>query len=329
VTDLGVKPRACVTGASGFLGSHLVELLVDDGWEVRCLVRKTSNLQWLPAARCRLVFGGLDDVAALKAATQDVGIVFHLAGLTTGLSREDYVRVNVAGTRRLLQCTAEASPSATVLFCSSLAAAGPASHGRPLTESDLPLPIGPYGDSKLMAEHLVSSSGLRHVIVRPPAVYGPRDRDILAVFRLASRGLAPRLGPSDQRLSLVHVRDLAAGMLAAAERGREGQVYYLTDGEIHTWSQITREIASAVNREVRVIPVPRVVGAAVAHATRLAARLSRSRPLLTPERARDLAQPAWICDDARARSDFGYDSRFRLPEGIRQTANWYREQGWL
>ena len=195
---------ALVTGATGFVGSHLVDALVAENWRVRCLVRRSSDLRWIPQQRIELAYGGLDEPAALGNALGGVEVVFHLAGVTSALTRDGYFRVNVDGTRRLVEVVSKHAPGALLVLCSSLAAAGPARTGRPLTEADPPIPIGPYGESKLAAERLVGSSGLRHVIVRPPAVYGPRDRDMLHAFRLAACGWAPRIGPSSQRISLVH-----------------------------------------------------------------------------------------------------------------------------
>lgn len=219
------RGAALVTGASGFVGSHLVDALVEEGWRVRCLVRTTSRLRWLPRARVELAHGALNDPPALRAALEEARVIFHLAGLTSATSPARYAAVNVEGTRALVAAMRERAPGALLVHCSSLAAAGPSLDGRPLSESDPPRPIGPYGESKLAAERLVASSGLDHVIVRPPAVYGPRDADILAVFRLAARGLALRLGPRGQRLSLVHVRDLAHGLIDAAEHGTNRGVF--------------------------------------------------------------------------------------------------------
>ena len=320
---------ALVTGASGFVGSHLVSALAEEQVPVRCLLRASSSRRWLPEDRCQIAFGALDDPRALREALSGVPLVFHLAGITSALSREEYFRVNLGGTRALVEAMREQAPEALLVFCSSLAAAGPAPGGRPLVETDPPHPIGPYGESKLAAERLVAGSGLRHVVVRPPAVYGPRDRDILAVFRLAARGVAPRFGPAEQRLSLVHVRDLAQGLLRAARQGAGRGVFYVSDGEAHSWRAVVGAIASALGRRVRPVRIPLLLAATAAHASRLLSRASGKRPLLTPERVRDLAQADWTCDDSRARAELGYRSHVRLGEGMRETAEWYRANGWL
>lgn len=317
---------ALVTGASGFVGGHLVEALVASGYRVRCLVRPQSDRRWLDGVGVGYAVGTVDDVAAMRHALDGVDVVFHLAALTTAPRESDYDRVNHGGVVRLVE--AIAGRPARIVFCSSLAAGGPAREGRPLTESDPPAPIGPYGESKARAEQVVLAAGMRGVVVRPPAVYGPRERDILSAFRLAARGFAIRTGPRGQRLAMVHVADLVRGLIAAGQSATASGVYYV-NGDNHLWEEIVTAMGVAVGRPSRVIPLPAPVLRGAAHAARAWARLSRTKALLTPERARDLVQTAWICDDSRARRDLGYAPRITLADGMRSTAEWYRSAGWL
>ncbi len=214
------------------------------------------------------------------------------------------------------------------MFCSSLAAAGPARHSRPVNETDDPLPVSAYGSSKLIAERIVEESKLDHLIVRPPVVYGPRDADLLAVFRLAFYGLAFRLAPPGQQLSLIHVQDLARGFVEAVEEEGRG-TYYMSDGMVHTWESVMNSIARAVGKIPRSLPLPAVVAAAIARAEQLRTSLVGGKPLLTQGRIAELSQNAWTCDDTRARLDLNYESVVALPEGMRMTADWYRQNGWL
>jgi dihydroflavonol-4-reductase len=216
---------ALITGASGFIGGHLTEALLADGWRVRCLVRRESNTRWLPADRIQLAYGDVTEPATLADAVRGVDTVFHMAAITSARERVEYARVNAGGTRAVIDAMQAVAPDAMIVYASSQSAAGPSRDGRPITENDPPRPIGPYGDSKLAAEQLVIGSPLRHVIVRPPATYGPRDVDILFAFRLASAGIAVRVSSRGQKLSMVHVRDLVAGMLAAASSPPARGVY--------------------------------------------------------------------------------------------------------
>jgi nucleoside-diphosphate-sugar epimerase len=319
---------ALVTGASGFIGSHLVETLVDRDWRVRCLVRKTSRLKWLPTDDVSFINGAIDSPGEdLDRAVKGVSVVFHLAGLTSATDDALYTAVNAEGTRNVVEAMQRCAPDALLLFCSSLSAGGPA-HGRPVNETDAPAPISAYGRSKLAAEEIVAASGLDYLIVRPPAVYGPRDVDILAAFRMAVRGIALRVAPAGQRLSMIHAEDLARGLACAAEAEGRG-LYYMTDGMIHTYESITEQIARAVGKRVKTIGVPVAVAAMTSRADRLRASLLGTKPLLTPDRVLELSQADWTCDDTRARLDIDYESRITLPDGLRATAEWYRSVGWL
>ncbi len=319
--------RALVTGASGFVGGHLVEALVAAGDEVRCLMRPRSDRQWLPAA-VELTAGSIEDTPSIERAVTGVDVVYHLAAVTSTADPADYDRVNRGGVVRLLEALAAQAPHARLVFCSSLAAGGPARAGRALTEADPPAPIGPYGASKAAAERVIEASGRSAVIVRPPAVYGPRDRDILAAFRLATRGLAIRTGPPGQHLALIHVHDLARALAQAGRTPGATGVYYVNGGN-YAWEEITAAIGRAVGRRVHTAALPRLALSAAARGARAWARLTGTRPLLTPERALDLVQPAWTCDDARARRELGYQPTIPLERGTRETASWYRARGWM
>jgi dihydroflavonol-4-reductase len=323
------RPRvALVTGATGFIGSHLVEALISRGWRVRCLVRKTSVLKWIPTDDVSLING---DVALggedLERATRNVSVVFHLAGLTSAVDDSAYITVNVEGTRKVVTAMQKSSPDSLLVFCSSLAAAGPA-HGRPKNETDEDEPVSAYGRSKLTAERIVEESGLEYLIVRPPAVYGPRDVDILAAFRLAARGFAFRVAPEGQKLSLVHAEDLVRGLACAAEAEGRG-LYYMTDGMIHTWESVMEHISRALGKNPRVIGIPSGVADMISRAEQFRASLIGAKPLLTPDRIKELTQANWTCDDTRARLDIDYESLISLPEGMKSTADWYRLHKWL
>ncbi len=323
-----VQPvEAVVTGATGFVGSHLVEALLARGDRVRCLTRPTSDRRWLPPQVTQIP-GSLDDVDTLAKAVAGVDVVYHLAAVTSTAHPADYDHTNRGGVVRLLTALAARAPAARLVFCSSLAAGGPARAGRPLTETDPPSPVGPYGVSKARAEQEIATARIDAVIIRPPAVYGPRDRDVLAAFRLASRGLAVRTGPPAQQLALVHVADLVRALVSAGYTPRANGLYYVNGGN-HSWEDIVSAMGDAVGRRPRVIPVPAPFVRGAGHAARIWARITGAKPLLTPERSWDLVQQSWTCDDARARGDLHYQPQVGLAEGMRVTAAWYREQGWL
>ena len=286
-------------------------------------------LKWVPTDDVSLING---DVALpgedLERAVKNVSVVFHLAGITSATNDSAYVTVNVEGTRNIVQAMQKSAPDAVLVFCSSLAAAGPSTRKRRLNETDEPSPVSAYGRSKLTAERIVEESGLKYLIVRPPAVYGPRDTDILAAFRFALRGLALRVAPEGQTLSLVHVEDLARGLACAAETEGRG-LYYMTDGMVHTWESVMEHVSRAVGKKTKTISVAPFVADGLSRLEMFRASLFGSKPLLTPDRIIELSQASWTCDDTRARLDIDYESSIALPDGMRMTAEWYRKQGWL
>jgi len=327
---MSTRGTALVTGGSGFIGSHLVGELLANGWSVRCVVRPTSNLHWLDGQSIQPVTDDLaaSDGVALKKALEGVSAVFHLAGTTSSAAEDGYARINLGGTRRVVEAMTDAAPDAMLVLCSSLAAAGPVKGKKTINETDDASPVSIYGQSKLGAERIVEESGLRHAIVRPPPVYGPRNRGIFSFFRLVSYGIAPHIASTSQRLSIVHVSDLVRGLVSVAERDGRG-IYYMTDGEIHTWEDIINAIAKGLGRTPRFLAVSPGIADVVARFERLRGIVMGGKPLLTPDRLIELSQNDWTCNDTRARLDLDYESSISLSEGMLSTAEWYRSAGWL
>jgi nucleoside-diphosphate-sugar epimerase len=321
--------KAClVTGAGGFIGSHLVDQLLGEGRRVRALVRDPSRARWLPLDRVELIVGDLFDEAALARATRGVDVVFHLAALTRARSRAELHRANVEGTARVVSACATQTTPTKIVFVSSQAAGGPSRDGAPVHEETPPRPVSAYGESKLAAERVVESRAkdLPSAIVRPPTVYGPRDPALLPLFRTAKRGLVPVPGGLGA-LAIVHVEDLACGIRLAGERG--AGVYYLTDGAHHTARDVASAIAAAMSSRARIVEIPKPLFVATVWAAERIARATGRRPPLATDRAKDATAPNWSCSDRRARRELGYESRHELRDAMRETAEWYRAQGWL
>lgn len=322
-----------VTGANGFVGSHLADVLHEAGAPLRLLVRKGGNHRVLERFRDQLVFGDVRQPGSLLEAVRGTEVVYHVAGITSAARNGDFYRVNADGVAAVVAACRAARPRPRrLVLVSSLAAAGPSPDGRPLTEEAPTRPVNHYGRSKLEGERraMEAASDLEVVIARPPAVYGPRDRDILLFFRCVERGLLPLLGPSGQLLSLIHVADLAHGLHALGDAPEaRGRVYFLTGPADTTLRGFADAIARAVGRHYRTIPIPRPVRWAVGCAGELAGWLWGSARLPTRDRFRMLEQPAWVCSSDRAAREIGFRPRWGPLEGAADTARWYREQGWL
>lgn len=321
--------NALVTGATGFVGSHLVEALRTRGFQVTALARSHIKARVLADQGVRVVAGDLHDTSALHRAVAGQDVIFHVAGLVAARDEAEFLRGNRDGTRNLLEA-AEREARPRFILVSSLAAAGPAGRGRPLTGGETPRPVTAYGRSKLAAEQLVSESSLRWSVVRPPIVYGPRDREVLKVFRLARLGVAPVFGDGAQELSAVHAADLAEALVAAGESPAAiGGIYAACHPEVFSSAQFGRAVGAAMGRRVSTIRIPASVGRALLSLTESTSRLTRRATILTADKANEFFQPAWTADPAPLTRDTGWQARYDLATGLSDTYAWYRRAGWL
>jgi nucleoside-diphosphate-sugar epimerase len=321
--------RAFVTGGTGFVGSHLVETLVRRGDHVIALVRSPHKAAPLRALGVEMVAGNLGDRAALERATAGADVVYHVAGLVAARSEAEFLIGNRDGTRNVV-AAAEASGAPRFVFVSTMAAGGPAARGRPLTGSEPARPVTRYGRSKLAAEEVVRSSSLSWTVVRPPLVYGPRDTEVLKVFRIARRGIAPVFGDGLQQLSAVHAADLAAALAAAGDSpATVGGTYYAAHPEIFTSADFVRAVARSLGGRVRVIPLPLGLARAALSVTEVAARAAGRATILTTDKAHEFFEAAWTGDPAPLARDAGWRAERDLDRGLAETAAWYREHGWL
>ena len=325
--------KALVTGATGFVGSHLAARLVREGVETVCLVRETSSLKWLEGLGVETRVAPLEDAGALAAAAQGVDLVFHVAGLTRARSVATYMAANAEGTRRLVEAVAEACGGLKrFVYVSSLAAVGPNRSAEPQDESVEPHPTSGYGSSKLAAERIVAEQGARlpWAIVRPPSVYGPRDPNFVTLFRTAQRrGICPIIGGAGKALSFVHVADLVEGIWLAATRDEAvGSTYFIGSGT-HTWREFADALARALGRRVQQIAVPGFVARLIGELGELRWTLTGKPQIVCRRKVKDALEPGWTCSWAKAERELGYRPEVTLGEGLRETAQWYAREGWL
>ena len=314
-----------VTGATGFIGSHLVEKLCASGTPVRALVRRTDREWPCPTAVCDLATG-----SGLEEALLDVDTVIHLAGTTKALSPRDYYRGNVRAAANLAR--ALAGRPVRLVHVSSLAAVGPGmgQAGVPVDEQTDPHPVSQYGLSKLEGERAVRALKPDAIIVRPPVVYGPRDTDVFHILKSLARGWSVQIGSGESRFSAVYVRDLVDGLIrAAAPDAPAGGAYFMAHPEPNSWTGFASAAAGIMRIQPRSLRVPVPAAYAVAYCAEIWAQATRRPGIISRDKIAEAQYRSWICDSTRAAAELGWQAVTSLDAGLAETLAWYKEAGWI
>jgi nucleoside-diphosphate-sugar epimerase len=316
-----VPERVLITGATGFVGSHVAQAFVRAGHEVRIAARAASDLRWistLDAERVPLdVRGRPEDISR---AVQNVDVIVHAAGITRARRAGDYYAVNADGTRRLAAAALRAGARRFVLI-GSLAARGPDGRGHPASD---------YGWSKLEAERCLRSLNgrMEAVVLRPAAVYGPRDTDLLPLFGMARHGWLPIPSPAAP-LQPVYAEDVARAALAAAREPAGFGPFPVAENGRYAWSDVIAGLEKVFGRPVRAVCLPAAAFVLAGRVAERAARPFSAVPLFDERRARDLAINAWTCDVSGTEKTLGWRAEVPLFEGLERAAQWYGRAGWL
>lgn len=332
--------KVLLTGGSGFVGQNLARRLVSRGDQVTALVRRTSQKKPLEEAGASFVYGDLTTGEGLGEAVGAADVVLHLAGVTKARTPEEYHRGNADGTRRIMEAAAERKGQTKVVYCSSLAAAGPTVAGKPKREEDEAAPLSIYGRSKLGGELAVRAYADRvpSIIVRPPIVYGPADREFLpSLLPMARFGLMLKSGFGPKHFSLIHVEDLCDALMLAADKGKplthddpQAGLYYVSDGREYSWEEVCDSLMRALGRgRARVVPVPDAISYVAGLGSEIGARIRGTVPILNRDKAREMRAEAWTCAIDRARNQMAFAPAFSLDHGLKNTIEWYRKEGWL
>jgi dihydroflavonol-4-reductase len=327
--------KALVTGAAGFIGSHLVEALLQRGVQVRCLVKPTSHLKWVKGLPVEIIYGDCQEKDSLGPGVKDVDLVFHLAGATRAIEAKTYFEVNALGTENLVQaCLEHNTRLQKFIYLSSLAAAGPGQNGGKKKESDHCSPVSPYGRSKRRGEELALALAQAHelplLILRPAAIYGPRDKAFLALFQCLAKRIKPVISGGVQHLSLCSVQDLVGALLLAAETPtKTGEIFFLSDGQDYRMDEINDSFAQAMEVTAYRLRIPPPVLCGIAAVAEYFSKVSGKPALISRGKAEEMIQPNWLCDITKARTLLGFEPQISLARGAKLTFDWYRKENWL
>lgn len=325
---------ALVTGASGFVGGHLAEALARQNVKVKLLVRSTSKLPFKPTVNMEIFYGDVTDLESLRRAMKGVEVVYHLAGVLRGSNFLSYCNVNAEGTRKVCQAAAE-NRVKRLVYVSSLSAAGPSPEAGPIDETVFPQPVSFYGQTKLMGEDIALSYQNRYpvTVLRPGAVYGPRETDIFEYFKMVASRLVVIGGADTQKISFVYVDDLVdAILLAAHSKKAEGKTYFVSDGQSYHWGDITAYIGKALNKSYVTIKIPLGLVKIVASVGDFIAYLTGKSilpPIVSSDKMKEAQVPGWACKNTKLRQELGFKPKFDIEVGIQKTVEAYRAAGWL
>jgi len=326
--------KVLLTGGNGFIGSRILRQLVAEKIPAVVLLRPTGSRHLIQDCLdgIEVRAGSLDEPSTLTEALKEVTHVIHGAGKTKALRRKEFAQVNVGGTQRLLDAVrASAGSVQRFVQLSSLAACGPGTTVDPAREDDPPQPVSAYGHSKLAAERLLwDLDDLPGVVLRPGAVYGPGDVDFLQLFRTVRRGFIPQFGGGLQPLNLVYADDLARLTVRCLTDPRAvGRTFHVAHPQPTTAGEVGRVVAAALGIKARSVSLPSALLTPISWGGELIARFTGRPSILSVDRRQELTAPGWVCDTGRLWRELNWECDTALEEGMRRTAAWYREAGWL
>jgi nucleoside-diphosphate-sugar epimerase len=322
-----------ITGGTGFIGSHLVEFLLNRGHQVECLTRTGTAYGWLETNDLlNITKGNLLDPESMTGFINRNDIIIHLAALTRARNKDDFLSINLKGTQNLLNTIKKENPSIQqLIIMSSQAAVGP-STGESFLNEEAPLnPISPYGRSKASLEQYLKEecSDLPVTIIRPPSVYGPRDKDFIELFKIINKGFKPIVGKNN-RISFVYVKNLVEGIYAAIHSPHAlGETFFITDEGAYTWKEFGSFIEKGLDKKTLTIYVPKFAVKIAYVFSTLFSYFTNKPILLTKDKLEEMNNPFWMVSNEKAQRVLGYTPSISTQEGVSESIKWYLKNGWL
>ncbi|MBR1767644.1 MAG: NAD(P)-dependent oxidoreductase [Prevotella sp.] len=330
--------KILITGASGFIGSFIVEEALRKGFDTWAAVRKSSSKEYLKDERINFIELNLSSKAQLieQLRGHDFDYVVHAAGVTKCLNKQDFHRINTEGTKNLIDAILELQmPLKRFVFVSSLSIFGAIKEQQPydeIRETDIPQPNTEYGRSKLAAEKYLESLGSRvpYIILRPTGVYGPREKDYFMMAKSIKQHSDFAVGYKRQDITFVYVSDVVQAIVLALDKGENGRKYFLSDGEVYQSTTFSDLIHEELGRPWWIrITAPVWVLRIITFCGEYIGKMTGKVTALNNDKFNILRQRNWRCDIQPAIDELGYKPTVKLAEGVRRSIKWYKEQGWL
>lgn len=331
--------KILITGGTGFIGSHLAESLIKQKFKVRALVRKyendcRKNLGLLKKLNVEVVYGDLLDINSLKKAVKGIDLIFHLAAIARPMAIPNnlYFKINKEGTRNLLEVCKKNKKIRKIIIMSSVSAVGPTRDGKPVNEKTKCGPVDVYGLSKLaeekIAEKYIQEYKMPIVILRPPMVFGPRDFEMLRLFRFMNMGFFPIRG-NEKCMEFLYVGNLVEACNLAAKYGRAGEKYHITNGQHYSINDIIRTTEKVQAKKILPIVFPKWSISLAGIFLETIGKIFNFYPPFRHDTTAWMTKKFWYSDDSKAKKELKYKPIFSLEEGIRNTINWYEKEGLL
>lgn len=327
--------KVFLTGATGFVGGFIVEALLQENYEVYIAARKSSDFSYIDINKVKIVYPNLAESASIASVLKEyhINFVIHNAGLTRHPVESELYDVNAKYAQNMANAIMESKIKINkFIHISSLAAFGPADfteQGIVNHQSD-PRPVTAYGRSKLAGEQmLLSYPEIPKIILRPTAVYGPREKDLLSVFKMISNGLEINIGSSPQTLSFIYVKDLAQLVLRSLESSIVNQSYFVSDGNRYSNLELNQYIKDAIGRKTLKITLPMGIVKPMSIVSEYLGSLFGKYPVFNKDKYNEIIARSWLCDSRDLLRDMNYEVQYPLQAGIQETVSWYQENGWI
>lgn len=325
--------KVVLTGANGFIGSHLAEYMHSKGFEVHCIVRKSSNLKWIEGKGFVFHTCGLEDIKALKEVFEGATYVFHLAGTVSAFKYEEYFYGNVTITENVLSAILLCSTKPEkIIVTSSLAVGGPTVKSKPIKESGGFHPVSLYGKAKVEQERVCQKykDKLPITIARPSVISGEREVELFQFIETVNNRFVPQVGFNDKYLGIIYISDLIDAMYKMAVSDKTaGEAYYLSSETEISWRELSTVCAKILGVKPFTLKLPHFAILLAGHISGLAGRMKGKPATFDAEKAKEGVKEAWTCSVEKAKQDFGFEQKVSIEEGLRKAIEWYKSEGWV